>query len=71
MDRLPSTLGEWEVAAAPDYLALMTEAGRALPYGFTGISLDFGTCTSPTTVFGLDFGTVTAASRLPIDFGTV
>ncbi len=71
MKRLPSTLGEWEVVAAPDYLAVMTEAGRALPFGFTGISLDFGTVTSPTTVYGLDFGTATQPSRLPIDFGTV
>jgi hypothetical protein len=71
MSRLPSTLGEWEVVQAPDYLAVLTEAGRAMPYGITGIGIDFGTVTNPTTIISLDGGGITAASRLPIDFGTV
>ncbi len=69
MKRFPPTFGEWETLAAPDYLVVMTEAGRALPYGITGFGIDFGTLTNPTTIVSLDGGTIAAPSRLPFDFG--
>lgn len=69
MKRYPPTFGEAETVAAPDYLLLMSENGRALPYGITGLGIDFGTLTNPTTIISLDGGSITAPSRLPIDFG--
>ena len=69
MKRFPPTFGEHETILAPDYLLLMSEAGRALPYGITGLGIDFGTLTNPTTIISLDGGTITAPKRLPIDFG--
>jgi hypothetical protein len=69
--RIPSTLGEPEIVEAPDYLAVLTEGGRALPFGITGISIDFGTIAAPLTWLGIDGGTIASPSRLPLDFGSV
>jgi hypothetical protein len=69
MRRFPPTFGEDETVVAPDYLVLMSEAGRALPYGITGLGIDFGTLASPTTIISLDGGTLASPSRLPLDFG--
>jgi hypothetical protein len=69
--RLPTTLGEDEIVRAPDYFAVLTERGRAMPYGITGIGIDFGTVTNPLTWLSLDGGSIASASRLPIDFGTI
>ena len=69
--RIPSVLAEDEIVQAPDYLAIMVEAGRAMPFGFTGITFDAGSITSPFLNVGFDFGSIVSPSRLPIDFGTI
>jgi hypothetical protein len=69
MKRFPPTFGESETVVAPDYLVVMSERGRALPFGITGIGIDFGTLAAPTTIISLDGGTIVAPSRLPLDFG--
>jgi hypothetical protein len=69
--RIPSVLAEDEIVQAPQYLAVMVEDGRAMPYGFTGISFDAGSITAAFVNVGFDFGSITSPSRLPIDFGTI
>jgi hypothetical protein len=69
--RIPSVLAEDEIVQAPDYLAVMVENGRAMPYGFTGISFDAGSITAAFVNVGFDFGSIASPSRLPIDFGTI
>lgn len=69
--RIPSVLAEDEIVQAPQYLAIMVEDGRAMPYGFTGIGYDAGAITAAFENVTFDFGSVTAPSRLPIDFGTI
>lgn len=68
--RIPSVLAEDEIVQAPDYLAVLVEAGRAMPFGFTGIGYDAGAITAPFLNVTFDFGTFTDPARLPIDFGT-
>ena len=69
--RIPSVLAEDEIVQAPDYLAVMVESGRAMPYGFTGIGYDAGSITAAFENVTFDFGSVVSPSRLPIDFGTI
>ncbi|MDH4139024.1 MAG: hypothetical protein OEV43_00440 [Coriobacteriia bacterium] len=69
--RIPSTLGEDEIVQAPQYLAIMVEDGRAMPFGFTGIGYDAGSITAAFENVTFDFGSITSPSRLPIDFGTI
>lgn len=69
--RIPSVLAEDEIVQAQDYLALMVESGRAMPFGFTGIGYDAGSITAAFENVTFDFGSLVAPSRLPIDFGTI
>jgi hypothetical protein len=69
--RIPATFAEDETVQSADGLAIMTEGGRAFPFSFTGLTLDFGTVTSPFLNVGIDAGSITAPSRFPIDFGTI
>ena len=64
-------LAEDEIVQADQYLAVMVEDGRAMPFGFTGISFDFGSITAAFVNVGIDGGSITSPSRLPIDFGTI
>ena len=69
--RIPSVVAEDEIVQAPQYLAIMVEDGRAMPFGFTGIGYDAGAITAAFENVTFDFGSITSPSRLPIDFGTI